>query len=84
MFTYLKNIMTKKAVRYTDALWVDNPITTLILQRVNEESSIIVGECCSKLCLTKDLRVIKRKPISYEFIKYKNNRLHYFFYFTWL
>ena len=53
MFTYLKKTMTKKAVRYTDALWVDNPITTLTLQRVNEESSIITGECCSNLCLTK-------------------------------
>jgi len=53
MFTYLKKTMTKKVVRYTDALWVDNPITTLTLQRVNEESSIITGECCSNLCLTK-------------------------------
>lgn len=33
--------------------WVDNPITTLTLQRVNEESSFIVSECCSKLCLTE-------------------------------
>ena len=53
MFTYLKKTMTKKAVRYTDALWLNNPITALILQRVNEESSIITGECCSNLCLTK-------------------------------
>ena len=54
MFTYLKKTMTKKAVRYTDALWIDNSITTLILQRVNEESSIIVSECYSKLCLTEE------------------------------